>query len=181
MPFALAVMTRLKRFALESAPLAVSLKNQFFRPTANVLLSPLEFVEKLASIIPPPYQHQVNYYGGLSSHSKMRPFIVPIKQVDVVPKERKSNKENPLDESLGDTQEEKAENPSTYIPWAELLKRPFHIDLTVCPCCGGRVRVIAAIIRKEAIQEILEHLNLLTGPPTKERLYETKNVYENFD
>ncbi len=48
--------------------------------------------------------------------------------------------------------EEEAEKPSRYIPWAELLKRTFGINLTVCPHCRGHVRVIAAIIRKEAIQ-----------------------------
>lgn len=85
-----------------------------------------------------------------------------------------------MDKRLGASQEGKAEKPCIYIPWAELLKRTFAIDLTVCPCCGGRVRVIAAIIRKEAIQEILEHLNLPRGPPKKERFYETEDVYENF-
>lgn len=151
-----------------------------FDGATHVLLSPLEFVEKLASIIPPPYRHQVNYYGCLSSHSKIRPLIVLSPAVDVGPEEKKSSPGVLLDERLGASQEEKAEKPSTYIPWAELLKRTFAIDLTVCPCCGGGVRVIAAIIRKEAIQEILEHLNLPTGPPKRERFYETEYVYENF-
>ncbi len=41
-----------------------------------MLLSPLEFIEKLSSIIPPAYKHQVNYYGCLSSHSKLRALVV---------------------------------------------------------------------------------------------------------
>ncbi|MDQ3232258.1 MAG: hypothetical protein M3Q07_10590, partial [Pseudobdellovibrionaceae bacterium] len=85
-----------------------------------------------------------------------------------------------LEEPLGDSQEETAEKLSTYIPWAELLKRTFGIDLTACPCCGARVRVIAAIIRKDAIQEILDHLNLPTGPPKRENFYKTEYVYDNF-
>lgn len=85
-----------------------------------------------------------------------------------------------MDEWLGDAQEEKIDKPSTYVPWTELLKRTFDIDLTVCPCCGGRVRVIAAIIPKEAIQQILVHLNLPTGPPKAVRTFETVCVYENF-
>ncbi|RYZ91249.1 MAG: hypothetical protein EOP04_01075 [Proteobacteria bacterium] len=57
-----------------------------FDSATHVLLSPLEFVEKLASIIPPPYRHQVNYYGCLSSHSKIRPLIVLSPAVDVGPR-----------------------------------------------------------------------------------------------
>jgi hypothetical protein len=48
-----------------------------------------------------------------------------------------------------------------------------------CPHCGGHVRVIAAIIRKEAFREILAHLNLPTGPPTTKKRSETEYVYES--
>ncbi len=42
----------------------------------HVMFSPMKFIEKLASMIPTPYKHQVNYYGCLSSHSKLRAEIV---------------------------------------------------------------------------------------------------------
>jgi len=44
--------------------------------------------------------------------------------------------------------------------WAECLKRAFQIDLTQCPDCAGRVRFIAAIIKRDAIRAILRHLKL---------------------
>ncbi len=75
-----------------------------------------------------------------------------------------------MEELLSGDFEELAEKPSRYIPWAELLKRTFGIDLTVCPQCGGHVRIIAAIIRKEAIQEILGHLNHQQGRPKGQAL-----------
>jgi hypothetical protein len=146
----------------------------------HVLLSPLEFIEKLASIIPPPYRHQVNYYGCLSSHSKLRPLIVSGQEADAEPARKKPSLGVSLDELPSGDLEEKAEKPSRYIPWAELLKRTFGIDLAVCPHCGGHVRVIAAIIRKEAIQEILGHLNLPTGPPKRAKSSGTEYVYESF-
>ncbi len=151
-----------------------------FDGATHVLLSPLEFIEKLAAIIPPPYRHQVNYYGCLSSHSKLRPLIVPRQEVDAGPAEKKPDRGVPLEELTSEgLEEDKAEKPSRYIPWAELLKRTFGIDLTVCPHCGGHVRVIAAIIRKEAIREILVHLNLPTGPPTTAKPSGTEYVYES--
>ncbi len=76
--------------------------------------------------------------------------------------------------------DEEAEKSSRYIPWAEPLKRTFGFDLTVCPHCGGHVRIIAAIIRKDAIEEILGHLNLPTGPPMRAKPSRTEYVYESF-
>lgn len=146
----------------------------------HVLFSPLEFIEKLASIIPPPYRHQVNYYGCLSSHSNLRPLIVPAASIEKGSEDKKPSPGVPLEELQSGDLEEGAEKPSRYIPWAELLKRTFGIDLTVCPHCGGQVRVIAAIIRKEAIDEILGHLNLPTGPPKKAKPHGTEYVYESF-
>jgi hypothetical protein len=107
-------------------------------------------------------------------------LIVPRQEIDAGPAEKKSTLGVPLEQLPGDDlEEEEAEKPSRYIPWAELLKRAFGIDLTVCPHCGGHVRVIAAIIRKEAIREILVHLNLPTGPPTRKKRSGTEYVYES--
>ncbi|MBF0440977.1 MAG: ATP-dependent helicase HrpA [Oligoflexales bacterium] len=59
------------------------------------------------------------------------------------------------------------EKKSTYISWQELLRRTFEIDLTICKFCGGRLRVIAAIIKKDVAYKILDHLGLpTTAPPT---------------
>jgi hypothetical protein len=55
--------------------------------------------------------------------------------------------------------------------WAKLLKRVFNLDLTHCPRCGGDLRVIAAILQRQAIEKSLNHLGLdpqLT-PRTPER------------
>ncbi len=66
------------------------------------LLSPLEFIEKLAAIIPPPYRHQVNSYGCLSSHSKLTPLIVHRQEVDAGPAEKKPAQGVPLEVLFGD-------------------------------------------------------------------------------
>jgi hypothetical protein len=84
-------------------------------------------------------------------------------------------------EELSEVQpEDEAENPSTYIPSVEHLKRTFSIELTVCPCCGGCVTVMSAIIRKEAIQGMLGHLNIPIGPPARAGVCGTEYVCESF-
>ena len=49
--------------------------------------------------------------------------------------------------------------------WMERLRRVFAIDLSVCPHCGGRLRVIADVTRPDVIQRILEHVAKQQGPP----------------
>ncbi len=48
------------------------------------------------------------------------------------------------------------DRPLAPLCWAERLKRVFKIDIELCPKCGGRLRVIAAITEPNAIQKILD-------------------------
>ncbi len=53
------------------------------------------------------------------------------------------------------------------MPWAELLKKVFEVDVLACPECGGRLRIIAFIAEPTVATKILDHLGLAsTGPPT---------------
>jgi hypothetical protein len=50
--------------------------------------------------------------------------------------------------------------------WACLLKRVFAIDVELCPLCGGRLQIIAAIVDPQVIEKILTHLSLpVRAPP----------------
>ena len=52
------------------------------------------------------------------------------------------------------------------VPWADLLKKVFAIDVLACPECGGRLRLIAFIAESAVAKRILDHLGLgSTGPP----------------
>ncbi len=54
--------------------------------------------------------------------------------------------------------------PLPYIPWAELLRRTYDVDVLRCPC-GGRLRFIAVILDAETASEILDALGLASTPP----------------
>ena len=54
--------------------------------------------------------------------------------------------------------------PSGPLTWAERLKRVFDIDISVCPLCGGTLRVIADVIDPDVIQSILAHLKQRAPP-----------------
>ena len=44
------------------------------------------------------------------------------------------------------------------LSWAQRLKRVFNIDITLCPLCGGTMRIISDITDPDLIQKILDHL-----------------------
>ncbi|SMF84508.1 transposase [Pseudobacteriovorax antillogorgiicola] len=160
----------------ENGNILYELKSSYDGAT-HVMFSPMEFIEKLASMIPPPYKHQVNYYGCLSSHSKLSPKIVGGSVVG-------SCGQGDLQQECKNDGEAEVESDdssaSRYIPWAELLKRTFGIELSTCPKCGGRVRVIAAIMEVEAITKILNHVGLGSDPPKGQFLTKEEHVYESF-
>ena len=54
--------------------------------------------------------------------------------------------------------------PTAPLTWAERLKRVFDIDISVCPLCGGTLRVIADVTDPDVIQTILEHLKQRAPP-----------------
>jgi hypothetical protein len=52
------------------------------------------------------------------------------------------------------------------LSWAQRLKRVFSIDITLCPLCGGTMRIISDITDPDLIQKILDHL-AAQPPPIK--------------
>lgn len=44
--------------------------------------------------------------------------------------------------------------------WVRLLKLVFDIDIEHCPHCGGALKVITAMLAKDAITKIKGHLGL---------------------
>jgi hypothetical protein len=67
----------------EDGNILYELKNSY-DSASHVMFSTIEFIEKLASIIPPPYRHQVNYYGCLSSHIKRNQITALIRLINTI-------------------------------------------------------------------------------------------------
>ena len=71
---------------------------------------------------------------------------------------------SPVTKLMGTETENPELRPRNY-SWAELLHRVFAIDVLECPNCKGRMRILAAIRSPDAIQAILECLNLPARSP----------------
>jgi len=144
-----------------SGDVVLKLKTQYSDGTSHLLFSGLEFVEKLAALVPPPRIHLTRFFGCLAPHAKIRSAIVPKK---VEAPEPLISTGNEADEQK--TTEEKTPKKSRRMSWAELLARVFAIDMKHCPNCGGEnFKPIAAIVDTSVIRKILTHLGLPYEPP----------------
>lgn len=129
------------------------LKQPFADGTTHVVFSPLDFLSKLAALIPRPRHHLVRYHGVLAPNARMRKHVVP--------RQPKTN----TDEKHAHHEPKHKPEPSQIhdpliapLTWAQRLKRVFNIDITLCPRCGGTLRVIAEITDPVIIQKILDHV-----------------------
>ncbi|ADO72752.1 transposase [Stigmatella aurantiaca DW4/3-1] len=57
------------------------------------------------------------------------------------------------------------EGAAPRVDWAGLLRRTFALEVFCCPRCGGRRRVLAYLMGRQAVRAILEHLALPWQPP----------------
>ena len=51
------------------------------------------------------------------------------------------------------------------LSWGQLIARVFDIDVSLCPACGGRMQIIAALTEPDAIRRYLEAAGLPGRPP----------------
>ena len=122
------------------------LKHSFRDGTTHVVLDPIDFIARLAALIPRPRAHLTRYHGVFAPNFKHRHRIVP-------------NPVHPL---------ARAPHVSSPAPmnWMQRLKRVFHIDIEHCGVCGGTLRVIACIETPEVIETILTHREMSALGPT---------------
>ncbi len=83
--------------------------------------------------------------------------------------ERHAHAAGPVAESRAETprRDPDLEPVRTYrVPWADLLKKVFAVDVLACPDCGGRLKLVAFITEATVACRILDHLGLDSqGPP----------------
>jgi len=123
---------------------------EFKRPwsdgTASVELEPLAFIARLAALVPPPKRHLTRYFGLLSSHAASRSAVVPAPAAPAP------------------AEQVKPACKSTYIPWAELLRKTFGFEI-VCEKCHSQLRLIALIKTEAVAKKILKAMHLPTEIP----------------
>jgi len=140
---------------LPDGRLLYELRHSWRDGTTHVAFLPLELIEKLAALVPAPRVHLVRYHGVLAPAARYRSAVIP---------EEPDTGETPVT-SRPETATKKRRLRSRNYTWAELLHRVFAVDVLACPECNGRMRILTAIQSPDAIQDILECLELPARAP----------------
>ncbi len=165
---------------LEDGRVAYSLKKRWKDGTTAVVMAPEVLIERLLALVPRRRRHLVTYPGVLGPAAGLRSRVVP----GWVEGEGADEAERSAPPGADD---EAGERTSTAIlaqrrgrrrtvphapqvrgrryPRAELLRRVFEVEALVCPHCGGRRRLLAAVTAPEAIERVLRSMGLASEAP----------------
>ena len=137
-----------------SGEVVLQLKTPYRDGTTHVVMTPLEFLQRLAALVPRPRLHLIRFHGVLAPNAALRAQIIP-REPDQVADTTKADGE-PLSAST-----------RARLSWAQLLKRIFGIDMIACSHWAGQVTLIATIEDPAVIVKSLAHLGLPTKAPPR--------------
>ncbi len=60
----------------------LTLKTPYRDGTTHVVMSPLEFMQRLAALVPRPRLHLIRFHGVLAPNAKLRSAIIPSAAID---------------------------------------------------------------------------------------------------
>ncbi|MDA7903326.1 transposase [Mariniblastus sp.] len=142
---------RCRRFP---GPASGDLKNG---PRRNFqVFSALDFLAEVTQHIPNKGEHLVRYYGwyshrqrGMRAKAGSDPKKIPVDRAAIY-----------VDESS-----DRSPRKGSVSTWARLIKRVYEVDPLECPECGGAMKIISFIERRQTdvIQRILRHCGLWQG------------------
>jgi hypothetical protein len=149
-----------------------------------LLLTPDQLLARLATLVPPPRSHALRYHGLFAPNAKHRTRVVPAaRRAEPAPASPDPGSPAEPDPPVatppaalaagpaGTFQltppEPPPERPSPRyrVPWAELLRKVFAIDVRECPECAGRLELIAFIAETAVARRILDHLGMDAQAP----------------
>jgi ribosomal protein S27E len=127
------------------------LKTPYRDGTTHVIFEPLDFIARLAALVPRPRVNLTRYHGVFAPNSPHRAWVT------------KAGRGRGANRKVSEEGEE--DTPAvrrSAMSWAQRLKRVFRIDVETCQACGGAVKIIASIEDPVVIQKILAHLEQAT-------------------
>jgi hypothetical protein len=121
------------------------LKTPYRDGTTHVIFEPLDFIARLAALVPKPRVNLTRFHGVFAPNSKHRALVTPAKR-------GRGNQARVVEERPSPAERRAS------MTWAQRLKRVFNIDIETCSVCGGAMKVIACIEDPVVIKQILDHL-----------------------
>ena len=105
----------------------LKLKTPWRDGTTHLVMSPMEFMQRLAALVPRPRLHRIRFHGVLAPNAKLRSLVVPL----VVPPGPSAQAEAATEAAAAaECEAETVQVRPNRISWARLLKRVFSYDVT---------------------------------------------------
>jgi hypothetical protein len=98
----------------------LKLKTRWRDGTTHLVMSPLEFMQRPAALVPRPRLHLIRFHGVLAPNARLRSLVVP--------QGPPNDEEAASVTAAGPCAVESAQARPGRISWAQLLKRIFDID-----------------------------------------------------
>ena len=97
----------------------LKLKTAWRDGTSHHVMTPMEFMQRLAALVPRPRLHLIRFHGVLAPNAKLRKAVVPVPPLAVV-----------TPAQVGDDACMPAGSAKGRMRWAQLLKRPIDIAMS---------------------------------------------------
>jgi len=149
----------------ETQNVRYTLKNRWHDGTSAVEFTPMDFLSRLAALVPPPRTHMVKYAGIFAPNHPIR------KKIILKPEVKKGFKPRLVEED--ESERKKVKNTA----WARLLARIFKIDIGTCRKCGGQMEIMSAVFDPFEVERYLKHVGIARSPPVKKAVNEFEPCY----
>jgi hypothetical protein len=162
---------RLGRLNAES--LVYNLRKPTLDGRTELILTPLQLLDRLSQLITPPRLHKHRYCGVLAPNAKLRRSVIESAgpagatlQLLQGAREKMGLQAGGCEDESTPTVEEEPRSKLSRVAarcWALLLVRIYECLPLLCPQCGHPMRIIAFIQDPPVIERILHHI----GEPTQ--------------
>jgi len=150
---------------IESDRVVYRLKSGNTDGQTHLILSPIEFIQRLAQLIPPPRVHRNVYYGAIAPNCRLRPYVIkqagPAALTELTLKQAKEKmglaqtQQLPTDISLQPEKQTAERKRKASRAWAMLLARIYEVLPLICNNCKQPMKIVAFVTHPQTIKTIL--------------------------
>ena len=143
------------------------LKRSWRDGTTGMVFEPLDFLAKLAALVPRPRANTLRFHGVYAAHAGLRDAVVPEREEPKAGRASGCSPEDPI-------------SRSHRLSWGELLAKVFQVDVFSCPRCKGRMSRIAWISDRAVIRKILDSVEFATDSPEQSASRSFEEAFGDF-
>jgi hypothetical protein len=165
--------------------LVYSLRKPTVDGRTELILTPLELLNRLSKLITPPRVHKHRYCGVLAPNAKLRKAVIETAgpsgaTLKLLTEAREKMELSEAGDQSDANQQGRARKLAARC-WAMLLARIYECLPLTCQKCGQPMRLIAFIMEPVVVEKILSHIGEPTEPPAVSPARAPPQVEMDFD